>query len=97
MDLEKNTKQELSAFYEEQIEAQRGMLSSAIDELSKKNIELENTLEKLTQRNSEISQISYRTYHEMRGPMVTLLGVLDLVRDEVENKTVDSLLNQANR
>lgn len=53
------------------------MLSSAIDELSKKNIELENTLGKLTQRNNEISQISYRTYHEMRGPMVTLLGVFN--------------------
>ena len=53
------------------------MLSSAIDELSKKNIELENTLGKLTQRNNEISQISYRTYHEMRGPMVTLLGVVN--------------------
>ncbi|GEM_PF-6241864 len=51
----------------------------------------------LTQGNSEISQNSYRTYHEMRGQMLILLGVLDLVRDEVENKTVDNLLNQANR
>lgn len=51
----------------------------------------------LTQGNSEISQNSYGTCHEMRGHMLILLGVLDLVRDEVENKTIDILLNQANR
>jgi len=86
---------EVISFYEEQLDAQRGMLSSAIDELVIKNFQLESTLDKLTQRNNEISQISYRTYHDMRGPMVTLLGVLELVRDEVENSTVDNLLDQA--
>lgn len=84
-----------SSFFKEQLAAQRGMLTSAIAELKDKNEKLEKTLTTLQQRNNEISQISYRTYHDMRGPMVTLLGVLDLVRHEVDNETVESLLQQA--
>lgn len=70
------------------------MLASAIEELRIKNNALEEAFGKIQQRNFELSQISYRTFHNMREPMVTLQGLVYLLKMEMESETTDNLLNQ---
>lgn len=82
-------------FYQEQLDAQRGMLSSAINELVKKNEALEGAMEILHKRNDELQKIAYRSFHDMKSPMVNLEGLLELVKLETDNKTVLNLLEQA--
>lgn len=82
-------------FYQEQLDAQRGMLSSAIDELVKKNAALEGAMTVLNKRNDELQKIAYRSFHDMKSPMVNLSGLLELVKLETDNETVVSLLDQA--
>lgn len=89
-------KTELEKFYQEQLDAQRGMLSSAIDELVIKNEALEQALQKIELRNKELSKISYRTFHDMREPMISLQGLVMLLGYEIESETADNLLKQIN-
>lgn len=91
--LTENTHQ-LEAFYKEQLESQRGMLSSAIEALAEKNKQLEKALTKVQNRNHELDSICYRTYHDMKEPMVTLLNLVDLLRMEFQGESADYLLNQ---
>ncbi len=82
-------------FYQEQLDSQRGMLASAIEELVLKNTTLNQTLDLLNKRNQELEKIAYRTFHDMKEPMVNLSGLLELVKLETQNESVDNLLKQA--
>ena len=86
---------EKDKFYQEQLDAQRGMLSSAIEELVKKNAALEEAMGVLHKRNDELQKIAYRSFHDMKTPMVNLEGLLELVKLETDNSTVLNLLEQA--
>lgn len=85
----------LKEYYEEQLDSQRGMLTSAIDTLVKKTEQLEDALSQVERRNFELSQISDRTFHDMREPMVALLGLVQMLRSETESESADYLLNMA--
>lgn len=86
---------QIKAYYEEQLESQRGMLTSAIDTLVQKKNELELAVKEIEKRNFELNQISDRTFHDMREPMVALLGLVQMLRDETESESAEYLLNLA--
>lgn len=85
----------LEKYYEEQLDSQRGMLTSAINTLVKKTEQLEIALKQVEKRNFELNQISDRTFHDMREPMVALLGLVQMLRAETESESADYLLNLA--
>lgn len=74
-----STPEEMKAFYEEQLKAQRGMLSGAIDALKEKNATLEKSLAQVKNRNHQLERISYSAFHEMRAPMVSVLGLVRMI------------------
>ena len=82
-------------FYREQLGAQRGMLSSAIAALTEKKASLEKTVLKLENRKNEITQITYHLFHSFRGPLTTLLGILDLMNEEEVNPEQAYLVKEA--
>ncbi len=88
-----STPEELKSFYEEQLEAQRGMLSGAIEALKQKNAKLEKSLERLKNRNHQLERVSYSAFHQMRAPMVSLLGLVRLLDDEPETDLTETLLS----
>jgi signal transduction histidine kinase len=59
----------------EEIESQKEELTAAIEELVSKNNEL-------IQRNSELDQILYRTSHDLRSPVNSLSGIVNLLEGE---------------
>lgn len=77
-----STPEEIRAFYEEQLKAQRGMLSGAIDALKDKNAFLEKSLAQLKNRNHQLERISYSAFHEMRAPLTSLLGLVRMIDEE---------------
>lgn len=88
-----STPEALKSFYEEQLEAQRGMLSGAIEALKQKNATLEKNLERLKNRNHQLQRVSYSAFHQMRAPMVSLLGLVRLLDDEPETDLTETLLS----
>ncbi len=64
---------------QEELDSQRGMLSAAIDELVAKNKNLEETLVKLKERNSELQQLLYQSSHGLRSPLSSIQGVINLM------------------
>lgn len=67
---------------QEELESQRGMLSSAIDELVEKNHHLSRTLEVLEYRNAEVEQLLYQSSHGLRSPLSSIKGILKLLQYE---------------
>lgn len=64
----------------EELEAQKEELTAAVEELVEKN-------KQLTERNQELDQILYRASHDLRSPVTSMVGVLNLLRlDEVPDK-----------
>ncbi len=86
---------EIMRFYEEQLTAQRGMLSYAIESLVEKKEDLEKAVKRVENRNYELNQISYRTFHDMKEPMVALVGLIHMIRLETKSESVNVLLNMA--
>jgi signal transduction histidine kinase len=66
----------------EEIEAQKEELTAAVEELHNKNKILENALEDLKERNQELDQILYRTSHDLRSPMTSIVGILNILEYE---------------
>lgn len=67
---------------QEELEAQRGMLSAALDEAMKYNESLTKTLEELKVRNSELERLLYHSSHSLRSPVTSMLGILNLMEAE---------------
>jgi signal transduction histidine kinase len=59
----------------EEIESQKEELTAAIEELVAKNKEL-------AQRNHELDQVLYRTSHDLKSPVSSLTGILNLIEKE---------------
>ncbi len=66
----------------EEIEAQKEELTAAIEELEQKNRTLESTLQELKERNHELDQILYRASHDLRSPITSIVGILNLLEHE---------------
>ncbi|HOX84131.1 MAG TPA: HAMP domain-containing sensor histidine kinase [Chryseolinea sp.] len=66
----------------EELHAQKEELTAAIEELVLKNNSLADTLQQLQKRNQELDQILYRASHDLKTPVSSLKGLLDLMRSE---------------
>lgn len=67
---------------QEELLAQKEELTAAIEELVLKNNSLEEALRKLKLRNDELDQVLYRASHDLKSPVASLQGLLDLLRTE---------------
>lgn len=67
---------------QEELDAQRGMLSAALNEAVKYNDSLTQTLEELRVRNSELERLLYHSSHSLRSPVTSMLGILNLMEAE---------------
>lgn len=59
----------------EEIEAQKEELTAAVEELIDKN-------KQLVERNQELDQILYRSSHDLRSPLSSMFGILNLLKSE---------------
>jgi signal transduction histidine kinase len=66
----------------EEFISQKEELTAAIEEVVRKNAYLTETLEKLQQRNQELDQILYRASHDLKSPVTSIFGLLDLLKSE---------------
>src|SRR5688572_16348727 len=66
----------------EEIEAQKEELTAAVEELSRQNIKLEYALDELRERNRELDQILYRASHDLRSPITSIVGILNVLEYE---------------
>jgi len=66
----------------EEIEAQKEELTAAVEELDSRNKMLETALEELKERNQELDQILYRASHDLRSPITSIVGILNLLEHE---------------
>ncbi|HEY0739882.1 MAG TPA: HAMP domain-containing sensor histidine kinase [Chryseosolibacter sp.] len=66
----------------EELVSQKEELTAAIEEVIEKNAYLNETLKKLQQRNQELDQILYRASHDLKSPVTSIFGLLDLLKGE---------------
>ena len=66
----------------EELAAQKEELTAAIEEVIEKNAYLSDTLNKLQQRNQELDQILYRASHDLKSPLTSMMGLVDLLKGE---------------
>ena len=66
----------------EEIQAQKEELTAAVEELESKNKMLETALEELRERNQELDQIIYRASHDLRSPITSIVGILNVLEYE---------------
>lgn len=70
---------------EEELLAQKEELTAAIEELLLKNKYLDDALQQLTVRNKELDILLYRASHDLKTPVSSLEGLINLL--EAENLT----------
>jgi PAS domain S-box-containing protein len=62
---------------------------------------LENTLRELHEKNFELDQFVYKTSHDLRSPLSTILGLVDILRQEPDQATrrqyVDLIANRVHK
>ena len=59
----------------EELTSQKEELTAAVEQVISKNVEL-------TERNHELDQILYRASHDLRSPITSMLGILNLIKSE---------------
>lgn len=72
----------------EELLAQKDMLTAAIEEVMLKNDSLNKTLMTLRDRNFEMDQILYRTSHDLRSPLSSIRGILELAKAEPQSASM---------
>lgn len=79
---EKLLKQKEVAFSDqlEEFQSQKEELSAVVEELVEKNSYLTRTLERLKQRNSELDNILYRASHDLKTPVSSIYGLIEILK-----------------
>lgn len=67
----------------EEIEAQKEELTAAVEELADQNKVLQTALRELKERNQELDQLLYRTSHDLRSPVASIIGIVNLLEQEI--------------
>lgn len=83
----------------EELDAQNEELKAAIDHVVEKNERLNELIEELAQRNKELDEIIYRSHHDLKGPVASILGLCNLIKMEApeQESTVFQVENMAAR
>lgn len=68
----------------EEIEAQKEELTAAVEELAEQNNVLQAALQELKERNQELDQLLYRTSHDLRSPVASIIGIVNLLEQEID-------------
>jgi len=66
----------------EELESQNEELAAAVEELLRKNSLLNSALDQIKERNDELSQLVYRTSHDLKSPLTSVKGLLYLMQQE---------------
>jgi signal transduction histidine kinase len=82
------------AMQKEELESQKEELDSIVDELNKRNQYLDAVVSELKQRNFELDQIIYRLSHNLRGPVTSIAGLLNLMRIDNEQHVIPDFLQR---
>jgi PAS domain S-box-containing protein len=61
-----------------------------LEELTKSNKEL-------TRANEELAQFSYRASHDLKSPLLTTLGLVDVIKEDLDDKDYDEVRNNLER
>ena len=85
--------EEALAYKQEELEAQRGMLSAAIDELRKQNTILQATVEEVKDKNQQLEELLYHSAHGMKSPITSIQGLINLLRIEYKEKIPEDYLS----
>ena len=87
--------EELTASNEELISSNE-QLNEMREELEKlvaeRTISLEKTLDELQERNEELDQYVYKLSHDIRAPIATIKGLIDLVKNESDQAQAETYL-----
>jgi PAS domain S-box-containing protein len=85
-------KEELNKLNEELLQRNQALalqemeLEASNEELISNSENLVQTLEELSDRNFELDQLVYRTSHDLRSPLRSVLGLVNLFKIEVKNE-----------
>ncbi len=63
---------------EDRLKAMNEKLTNQNSQLARQEEELKNTLNELSERNFELDQLMYKTSHDLRSPLTSIMGLLNL-------------------
>lgn len=63
------------------------------EELSNKNDTINETNEQLTTLNAELDSLVYRTSHDLRSPVTSILTLVEIIREEKDETKINEYLN----
>lgn len=95
----KKTQQELRQLNNELIQKNQKLsiketeLASANDELISNQKDLNKTLQELSTRNFELDQLVYKTSHDLRSPLSSILGLVSLIKNETDHKAISQYVH----
>ncbi|HEY5405573.1 MAG TPA: sensor histidine kinase, partial [Ginsengibacter sp.] len=75
------------------LEVVNEQLEQINDELSTKNNTINETNEKLTKLNSELDSLVYRTSHDLRSPVTSILTLVEIIKEEKDEAKRNEYLN----
>ncbi|MCS6821237.1 MAG: ATP-binding protein [Microscillaceae bacterium] len=76
------------------LESQNEELTQKEEELRRMVFDLQRTLEELEQRNFELDQFVYKTSHDLRAPLTSILGLVNIAK--IDNQDINRLMEYFN-
>ena len=75
------------------LEIVNAQLEQINDELSNKNNTINETNEELTKLNAELDSLVYRTSHDLRSPVTSILTLVEIIKEEKDEAKRNEYLN----
>jgi signal transduction histidine kinase len=75
----------------EELQAQKEELTAAIEAFIVKSDSLAETNQQLQERNFELDQVLYRTSHDLRSPISSIEGIVNILRQQTDSAEVKQM------